>query len=1143
MPASVRDVLLLIRTKEDAQRALAGISREMSRASATAAAATARAQAAATRAHASQLRATGATRAQVDAVNATARAYDNQARQIEASRARHEVMRRAVLDAGEAFTAIGVAALAAGAATAYGLKQAIDTAVEYDRQVRLTYTQVDKRFKPSLQELGDIGRRAARDIAVPFEEIQPALFEVFSSTEANVKQAEGLLREFAKAAVAGQTDVQTASRATIGIMNAFRLPFEKANRVLDIQFQLVQEGVGTYEEWAQRIGLVTPSAVRAGQTVESMAAALATATRLGISAARAGTAVARAFDAISNPKTIANLKEMNVQVLDAKGNFRPMVDIMEDWQKALMKLPPAKRVASILDTLKGAGSTIEARRFLQGILLTQGGMELYQEVMKEFSTDVGAFDKAYSTMADSTASKTTILNNKWQLVKETIGRELMPTWNKMLDGFGKALDWFNELPGGVQKNIATFLLIGSVVGIFGGALLVVIGTLAIFGSAIAGAILPITIAAGVVAALIVQLGLIGAALILAYKNSTQFRGMLAELGVQAKRFWDIIVATAAGIYTAFTQNILPPLKELWNVLQNEVFPVVAATAKQFGEVFLPKLEETGRIVRDVLASAFSTIGALIRDHLIPAIQDLSTWWNEHRNQVMPVIEVLAQLFKWAMIIVAVLGAAGLVTAVVFVIGAFKMFVAQVKLAWTIIQFGIGIIKGIIGIIGSLIGWLRNAAQKWAEFKQKAMEAINNVVKTIKGAFSSAGTMLLQVGKDLIQGLINGIGSKIGGLKDAARNAAKAAYEAATGFFRTGSPSKLFKDLGQDVIRGLILGITGSRKQLADALYRIQRDVMRSINAADIKASAKAKMRSRWTKRLQKDTAKLMSLEAKRAALQGRLAAAQKSLDDQMKARADLAEKVFDALAKSADLTTLSDKQQKSAQGMIQGLKVRLDAMKKFTEQLRDLAKRGFDKDTIAQLAQQGVEGAGAMVNTLANSTDAELQQISQLQKEIRGMAQATGTNVAGDLYNAGIAAAQGLIKGLQSQIGAITKEMEKIAKALVAAIKKELGIRSPSTVFAGIGVDTVRGYAQGFTKHMKLVTPQLQQAMHMNTPRQALPVSTPFGAPVGSLRRPYGALMPPNETRNDVTVNVYTNELDPRKTAAQLGWELEGRLG
>jgi hypothetical protein len=29
---------------------------------------------------------------------------------------------------------------------------------------------------------------------------------------------------------------------------------------------------------------------------------------------------------------------------------------------------------------------------------------------------------------------------------------------------------------------------------------------------------------------------------------------------------------------------------------------------------------------------------------------------------------------------------------------------------------------------------------------------------------------------------------------------------------------------------------------------------------------------------------------------------------------------------------------------------------------------------------------------------------------------------------------------------------------------------------------------------------------------------------------------------NAVTVNVYTNEIDPRTTATELGWELQGRL-
>lgn len=824
MPASIRDVLLLIRTKEDAQRALSGISREMRRASATADAATARAMAAQARATAAQMKATGATKAQIASVLASAKAYDDQARALTANAERHERMRRIVMDAGDAMVAMGIATIAGGAAMAYGLKKAIDVAVEYDRQVRLTYTQVDKRFKPSLVELGEIGRRTARDIAVPFEQVQVALFDIFSSTEANVKESEVLLRAFSKAAVAGQTEIVTASRATIGIMNAFRIPIKDVNRILDIQFQLVQEGVGTYEEWAQRIGLVTPSAVRAGQSVESMAAALATATRLGISAARAGTAVSRAYDAISNPKTIAKLKKLGVAVLDAKGNFRPLVDIMGDWQVQLNKLPPSKRVESILDVLKGAGSTIEARRFLQGILLTKGGLELFQEVMGEFEGDVGAFNRAYATMANSTASKSELLRNQWKLLQEGVGRALMPTFNRLLDVLTRAFDWFNKLPESTKKIIAQIALWSAGLLLAGGILTTVIGALIIFGGAVAGAAGTVLLITGVIAGLVLGIGGLVLAIATAFKKSEEFRALLNEVEIQFNRIKKIVTDFATSLWNNFQTYVLPPLKDLWDVLQTEVLPVVNATVKQFSDKLIPKLQEMSKEIQEKATPAFQMIGDTIKNDITPAVQDLTKWWNENRTSILKVTEALVEVAKISAMAGSVIGVSGLAGALGMAKVALASFAGGLKIATFAVNMQVGALKTMWSAISTFIGWIGKAIGKLNEWSAAVRRAVGDALSSVKNAFGNASSLLFNAGRDIVQGLINGIQSKVGELTS------KLGFLSSLIPKKKGPKSKDLKLLykpGQWVMQGFMRGISDQLLPLQRQLYRVSERVSRT----------------------------------------------------------------------------------------------------------------------------------------------------------------------------------------------------------------------------------------------------------------------------------------------------------------------------
>lgn len=1151
MPASARDILLLIRTKEDAQRALAGIGREMRRTQAAADAANARARAAELRRQALVMRSQGATRAQINNVLRSARAYDQQARAIENARRRTEMLHRAVTHAGEALIAMGTATAVAGGAILYGLKQAVDVAAEYDRQTRLTFTQVDKKFKPSLQELGQIGRRVAKEIALPFEQIQPALFEVFSSTDANVKQAEVLLRQFGKAAVAGQTDFQTASRATIGLMNTFGIPFSKVNHLLDIQFMLVKEGVGTYEEWATRIGLVSPSAARAGQSIETMAAALATATRMGMSAARAGTSVARAFDAISNPKTIANLEKMGVKVRDAKGHMLPMLDILKQWKVALDKLPPKDRLASLLETLKGAGSTIEARRFLQNMLMTKDGLKLFESVLGEFGGASGSFNDAYKTMANGVAAKSQLVKNKWDLLKEAIGRALLPAFSDLLDMMQRVLDKFNSLPKSTQETIAKFLLIAGIVTLVGGVLAALVGSIGLAVIALAGLSTGAWQAIGIIALVAAGIAALGAAFVEAYKKSQNFRDIINSIRDGWQQAWNIFTGFAQDVKAKYDQYLKPALDDLRDTIEKDVLPKIKEFIDYVKAEVLPKIQEAGRIIKDYLGEAFKAVGMAIRDLLIPAIKDLMTYIEQHKEQLKPWIQLLGQVVKWLLVIVGVILSA--------VIGAFALVIVSIA----------GVVKAYQGLIMILAyagarwndfvnllkrfwNWLKGV--DWRGAWRKLVSGSLDAISQTKAAFAAFKTYLGSIARNTVSAFLAPFRGLPGELASIARNAwqafvaslrggqaassgaghalAQAAAVAARAAVKVQSPSKVFRDIGYNVVRGFVNGINGSRKSLISAMDRLAHDVMKSLK--DGKASRG--LQAAWSKRMASTEKVLLSLESKRSAIAARINAQQSKLNDLLKARADLQSQIKDQLSQGAELSSL---QGRSPERVLQTLQKRFTDLQDFSKNLEELKKKGLSKESIADLAQAGVEQAGGMAKALAMSTPEQIKKINSLQISIRNLASRTGTAVAGSMYDAGIKAAQGLIKGLQSQQAAITRQMTSLANALVAAIKKALGIRSPSRVFMGLGVNTAQGYLLGYQKHMEKA-----RAMHAEMLALA-PAASQARVDWGPRRGAAFGPTNPSEGRGRgklFDINIHTQEINPRKNAAELGWELEGRL-
>lgn len=797
MASSTREVFLLLKARDEASRVLRGFTSEVGRSSRAMEAAAKRAEAAAKQADVvtrrnrsaamsqavaekslraaaidrsiAQARANGVSGNQLRSMRLTAQALRDEAREItlnqraydketasivanirqldreasELERAErdHRRFAGALQSAGYGLGTFAVGLMGVSAVSGYFFYNSFQDWQEYQRQVALTKTQVDG-FSASMKDLSDIGTRVANDIAVPFEQIQPALFDIFSSTNANLKQSEILLRGFAKAAVAGQTDIQTAARGTIAIMNAYNIPFENVDRILDIQFELVRKGVGTYEEFAKVFGRVVPSATRAGQNFETVAAMLAYMTRNGQSAAMASTSAARALDAFSNPKSVKKLEKLGVKMRDVKGNLLPLVDILDQFRDKLMKLPAKERVGAILDVFKGAGGTIQARRFIEQVLLRPGELEDFKAMMKSMQDASGTMEMAYGEMADTAASKTQLLANKWQVLKIAVGEAAAPAIMKIIDALSKLLDMFNKLDPKTKNMIVTIGLIGTAVLLITGIVLGFVAALIIVVGAVAAVSSEVLIAIGVLAALGIAFAAIGAMFYDAYKKSKPLRDGIADMKKQFQEFWAKVKPVLDEIGTTFKEKVLPPLQELWAYIRDNIIPAFIEFRNEVWDVVAPKIIEAIRIIGDMVNWLQEKIGPIIREVIIPALKELSEWWAKNKKELMPFIEAGAQLLKWILIIgavvVGVLVAAfigPLIAAIAAVVGAFMLFVEAIKLVKSFLK---GVKDFILDVWNS---WSSIFGQIGDWFKGLPDEAKNS-------------------GASLVQGFIEGVKTKI-----------------------------------------------------------------------------------------------------------------------------------------------------------------------------------------------------------------------------------------------------------------------------------------------------------------------------------------------------------------------------------------------
>lgn len=122
------------------------------------------------------------------------------------------------------------------------------------------------------------------------------------------------------------------------------------------------------------------------------------------------------------------------------------------------------------------------------------------------------------------------------------------------------------------------------------------------------------------------------------------------------------------------------------------------------------------------------------------------------------------------------------------------------------------------------------------------------------------------------------------------------------------------------------------------------------------------------------------------------------------------------------------------------------------ERVRGLFKTGADeaKSTVATGVANIVAQAKALPGRVVDAV-----------KALPGLLRDALVTIPGRMYQLGRDIILGLIDGIKSLIGNVTKTLRSGLDSAVDGVKRGLGIASPSKVFAAIGRDTIAGYVRG----------------------------------------------------------------------------------
>nr|WP_237532067.1 phage tail tape measure protein [Streptomyces sp. SID8352] len=377
----------------------------------------------------------------------------------------------------------------------------------------------------------------------------------------------------------------------------------------------------------------------------------------------------------------------------------------------------------------------------------------------------------------------------------------------------------------------------------------------------------------------------------------------------------------------------------------------------------------------------------------------------------------------------------------------------------------GRVTGAISGLGSQLA--AAASRHWQQFKDGSTRKAGELVTWLTGlpgrmatAVGDLTQLLYSKGADVVRGLWNGIKSMGGWLKETLVGWATSVIPGPIAkALKIASPSKVTKAQGRWIARGLVEGMTGSSRQVKAA----------SAKLADIIADglAPGKKRAKLLGRVSADTKRLLALASQEERVAARLKTASARLSDLIKDRDKLADSVKSGILGSADITRQAGSRGPAA--VLARLQRDRKAAEAFAKSLTALRMKGVRSDLISQIAQAGVDQGAAVAASLASATPAQIKAINKEQAALVSAAGKAGGAAGDAMYAAGIQAARGLVAGLQKEQKSIEAQMLRIAKSMTKAVKKALGIKSPSRVMARLGAFTAQGLVRGIEGERRAV--------------------------------------------------------------------------
>lgn len=590
-------------------------------------------------------------------------------------------------------------------------------------------------------------------------------------------------------AAASGEDLATTSDIVTDALTAFGLSAQDSGHFADVLAAASSNANTNVSMMGETFKYCAPIAGALGFSVEDTAEAIGLMANAGIKSTLAGTSLRTIMTNLSGEVKICgeNIGEVTVATTNADDSMRDLSDILADCRTAFSGLSETEKAA--------AAESLVGKNAMSGFLaLMNAGEGDIAKLSGAIDNCNGAAQSMADTMNNNLEGQLTILKSQLQELAISFGEILLPAVKKIVGWVQGFIDVLNSLPDGVKETIATVALIAAALGpvlIIIGKIITAVGTIMTIVPKVVGVIkavktaflaLNATMLANPIVLIIAAIAALVAAFIYLWNNCDEFRQFWIDLWESIKEIAVAVWEALKEFFVAAWEFIKTTAETVWNGLASfftglwEGIKTVVTTVVTAISTFLTTAWNTIKTVITTVLNAIKTV--------------FSTVWNAIKNVVTTVINGIRNTITtvWN----------GIKNTVATVVNAIKTAVST--------AFG-AMWNGIKNTISGIYNTIKNG--------------FTNAVNFIKNLASSAFSW----GADIINGIVNGIKSCIGKVKDAVCSVADTIKSFLHFSVPDEGPLTEYESWMPDFMSGLAKGIEKSKGMVKDAVSGLAADMV------------------------------------------------------------------------------------------------------------------------------------------------------------------------------------------------------------------------------------------------------------------------------------------------------------------------------